>query len=467
MSPRIVALELPFELVSEIFIACLPIRRRVRPHRNRAPLNLASICGQWRAVAIATPELWASVYLDFYGRDAYDGIPILFGSLEMEPSEDRIVALVDLWFTRAAGQPLSISLICSNNHSLPDHLLAKIATLSPQWGRLELGIPMSDFLVFNAITGPFPSLRTLSIQVTDTFQPFTGIAVHAVDQAPRLEALQLRDQNFAPAFLDLDNLAVPRTLTALQTTSHLMSHTQLVPLLDHLPHLLHLDLGAYHSPASDGPRLAASFETLILADERLLNGLVIPRLKHLDIWLVEETPLIEFILHSQCHVTTLTLGIYEIPSNATLTSCLLALPELQVLQLNFSNRGTLGAVLSGDALHRVDLIPRLHILIIDIASKTHIPTYAGWVALLQMRPALKHAELHVWPRHAHERRRIPMPQPDVEAQLALLADRGLNVRITTPTYAWPWNAREDDPVANFDVDVFGPRTLPSYFFSPF
>jgi hypothetical protein len=90
------ALELPFELISRIFILCLPLRRRVRPHRNRAPLNLAGICSQWRAVAIATPQLWTSIYLNFYGRDAYDGIPILFGQSPAEPLEDQTAALGSL-----------------------------------------------------------------------------------------------------------------------------------------------------------------------------------------------------------------------------------------------------------------------------------------------------------------------------------------------------------------------------------
>ncbi|KAJ6566244.1 hypothetical protein B0H19DRAFT_870849, partial [Mycena capillaripes] len=52
------ALSLPYELISEIFIICLPLHRRVRPSRKCAPLLLAQICGHWRSIAIATPELW-------------------------------------------------------------------------------------------------------------------------------------------------------------------------------------------------------------------------------------------------------------------------------------------------------------------------------------------------------------------------------------------------------------------------
>ncbi|KAF8202799.1 hypothetical protein K438DRAFT_1581261, partial [Mycena galopus ATCC 62051] len=58
MTSGIPALELPYELTSQIFIACCPLRGRVRPHPKRAPLNLASVCNQWRAVALSTPQLW-------------------------------------------------------------------------------------------------------------------------------------------------------------------------------------------------------------------------------------------------------------------------------------------------------------------------------------------------------------------------------------------------------------------------
>ncbi|KAJ6457026.1 hypothetical protein C8R47DRAFT_915790, partial [Mycena vitilis] len=51
------------EIISRIFLACLPDHGRVRPSVNKPPLVLAQICRQWREIALSLPELWASVDL--------------------------------------------------------------------------------------------------------------------------------------------------------------------------------------------------------------------------------------------------------------------------------------------------------------------------------------------------------------------------------------------------------------------
>ncbi|KAJ7181238.1 hypothetical protein C8R46DRAFT_864078, partial [Mycena filopes] len=88
---------LPFELASKIFTNCLPLRRRVRPRRNQAPLHLSQVCSRWRAIALATPQLWTSIYLE------------LFDDHQAPVEEDSTASLLDLWFARAGGHPLSIS----------------------------------------------------------------------------------------------------------------------------------------------------------------------------------------------------------------------------------------------------------------------------------------------------------------------------------------------------------------------
>ncbi|KAJ7208333.1 hypothetical protein GGX14DRAFT_319385, partial [Mycena pura] len=51
-------LTLPPEITSRIFVHCLPHHGRVRPSPRSAPLVLTQVCGQWRAVALSTGELW-------------------------------------------------------------------------------------------------------------------------------------------------------------------------------------------------------------------------------------------------------------------------------------------------------------------------------------------------------------------------------------------------------------------------
>ncbi|KAF8152014.1 hypothetical protein K438DRAFT_1433339, partial [Mycena galopus ATCC 62051] len=51
-------LTLPNEVISMIFVHCLPAHGRVRPSPRRAPLLLAQICTLWREIALSTGQLW-------------------------------------------------------------------------------------------------------------------------------------------------------------------------------------------------------------------------------------------------------------------------------------------------------------------------------------------------------------------------------------------------------------------------
>ncbi|KAJ6543374.1 hypothetical protein DFH09DRAFT_804584, partial [Mycena vulgaris] len=68
---------LPYEVTSRNFLYCLPPHRRIRPRQTHAPLQLTQICGQWRAVPLATPEIWNSMCLEFLAGP-YEGLSELF-----------------------------------------------------------------------------------------------------------------------------------------------------------------------------------------------------------------------------------------------------------------------------------------------------------------------------------------------------------------------------------------------------
>ncbi|KAJ6527670.1 hypothetical protein B0H19DRAFT_887753, partial [Mycena capillaripes] len=51
-------LTLPPEIVSRIFVECLPGHGRVRPSPDAPPLSLAQICRHWREIALSSSELW-------------------------------------------------------------------------------------------------------------------------------------------------------------------------------------------------------------------------------------------------------------------------------------------------------------------------------------------------------------------------------------------------------------------------
>ncbi|KAJ7112486.1 hypothetical protein C8R44DRAFT_741574 [Mycena epipterygia] len=239
------ALELPYELSSQIFIYCLPLHHRVRPTRKRAPLQLAQICSQWRAVAPSTPKLWSSIYLEFPAGGPYDGIPMLLGIPGAEAVQDHTCDLLKLWLARAADYPLSITLICA------DGLLDVIAQHSAHWARIELKLAKADFLDFNRIPGPFPALRTLGISITDYHGKFP--VVNAFRDAPDLRALNGLDQlsrlTPGPNFELL-----PASLITLQTVE-ISPNTPLedfLRILNHFPRLLHLAIRCWNTVPRQG-----------------------------------------------------------------------------------------------------------------------------------------------------------------------------------------------------------------------
>ncbi|KAK6981492.1 F-box domain-containing protein [Favolaschia claudopus] len=475
-SNPIAALLLPFELVSAIFILCLPLRRRVKPHPNRTPLNLASVCAQWRAVALAIPELWTSIYLTFSGQDAYDGIPVLFGCIESIDLEDHAAALMDLWFTRAAGHPISISLTCAKHHSLPKRVLETLVKYRDQWGRIELRVSSSDFLAFNEVTGPFSSLTSLRIEVIDFLPRSPLLAVSALETSERLTSYELSDGGNNPVTPDT-LVRVPRTLVAAKIScqqSFAWSQNGFgamdiggffSPLLEHLHHLRHLDVSiGHHGPRPDAKRLHASLITLRLGHDNLLPFLSIPTLQHLHTYLTSAIYLMSFIQHSQCRLISLSVSLYWLTKGAWV-SCLAALPELETLLITVIDHSAVQRceVLLDDP----ELVPRLRSLVLK-EEYTLVPRFDQWLALLGSRSGIRHALLHVWPRHAHERRCMSPAPPEVESGLERLARGGMDVRLITPRYQYPWNAEELDPVGDLDPKPDGPLLdLRPYHFSPF
>lgn len=96
-------LTLPMEILAHIFVGCLPRHGRVRPSAHMPPLTLAHICGQWRDIALSTPELWSSVDLAFASRRTRRDSLLL----NQEETNHGAHPLLEMWFSRAKGRPLS------------------------------------------------------------------------------------------------------------------------------------------------------------------------------------------------------------------------------------------------------------------------------------------------------------------------------------------------------------------------
>ncbi|KAJ6535203.1 hypothetical protein DFH09DRAFT_1369627 [Mycena vulgaris] len=445
------ALTLPHELASKIFINTLPSHRRVRPGRKRAPLQLAQVCSQWRAVALGTPELWSSIYFEFPTGGTYDGLPILFGLPDAEPVVDHTGELLELWLTRAANHTVSVTLICTDrNICLPKNMLSILSAHSAHWGRIELNVMHQDFKNFNKIPGPSPLLRSLAISFTD-YLPI-DYPISSIRRSPNLTALYFGDPINQGVLLP-DLAALPASLTALQMCDATPGpHVNFFRQFERFPGLLHLSSLDDYTTVPGPPRVVPYLQSLILsASPRLLDHLEIPTLKYLEVGLVPGgqriAQLTGFLSRSASHLTHLRVdvrfsGLYD------LVPCLSAAISLVMLEFTFSDVAVAGSNTRYPFLPPTGVLPHLRMLkITDALYPGTEMTYVSFLVLLRTQRALTHSELHMRPRHVAARRRIALPGRDLLEGFEALAAEGMSIHITTPNSAWPDYMQLEDPDA--------------------
>lgn len=92
---------LPDELLSRIFIACIPTQGAtvsLETSVHEAPMLLCHVCSRWRSVAFSTPQLWNRL------------IATIGSSPPPHSSHSRtLISLVQEWFHRAKTLPLSLT----------------------------------------------------------------------------------------------------------------------------------------------------------------------------------------------------------------------------------------------------------------------------------------------------------------------------------------------------------------------
>ncbi|KAJ7493035.1 hypothetical protein B0H11DRAFT_2277586 [Mycena galericulata] len=461
-SAQVYALELPYELISKIFLHCLPLHRRIRPCRGCVSLRLSQICGRWREVALTTPELWSSVYLEFTARKPYDGLSMLFDGVDPEPDPDHTHDVLELWFTRAAGYPLSVTMICNDLRvGLPPRLIDLVAAHSAQWGRVEIQVTAEDFRAFVEIPGPFPRLLSLAIRTIAPMAHRLQLpAVNFLHRAPNLKAV-----NFPPTWMTSRQLGVlPASLMALQSmywrTGDNSSYSS---FFEQLPHLRQLGTTAdFPATLNMHSGVLPILQSLITDSTYILEFIDAPALDFLGVR--SHPSLTAFLSRSAGQLTCLSIDIasWHI-GGAVLTESLEEVPTLTTLDLSFPDERASSPRYA--FLERADLLPRLRRLV--ITDLLHRDMSAQFLAVVRTRPALTHAELHLRPRHAHLH--FSPPAHDILRELEALVARGTKIRITAPSYAWPLYSRDDDVAGILDFDVFALRSYQStpHSFSPF
>ncbi|KAJ7181237.1 hypothetical protein C8R46DRAFT_1320036 [Mycena filopes] len=384
----------PTELVSEIFIATLPADGRVRPSPHAVPLSLAQICRHWRDIALATPQLWTSVDFEFLRGPPSTPKMRRAGELQhMQPRMsyrhspyDGAGALLRLWFHRAKGLPLSITLRCARDRpAMPEGIFSAIGEFRAQWGRLEVALPSDDIPTLDDISGPLPMLRSLALDtsgINPTHPPHTHVLA-AFQVAPQLQTVRLLGK------LTLDNVRLPSMrLTTLELGEDLTRTSQSSAIFTHFPRLRHFTANRFKFqglPTFENP---PPLESLSIEFGEILEPLTLPYLRDLKCVLVSnQVPMfLNFLTRSACVLTHLELGSWSMDDDP-LIQCLNALPHLTALEfrrLNVQSNRHLYAHMSAPAF-----LPRLQNLTISDAGDAGAPyDCAPIFAMLQGRRAL-------------------------------------------------------------------------------
>lgn len=167
---------LPDELLSRIFIECIPTKGAtvsLEASVHEAPMLLSHVCSRWRSVAFSTPQLWNRL------------IATIGPAPPPHSSHSRtLISLVQEWFHRAKTLPLSLRFASHLNyfHCSPDDpILAEsdvphslLCALSSRLTYLDLALGWTpkylELLSHESQGLPFPLLESLILRGTDFLQ---------------------------------------------------------------------------------------------------------------------------------------------------------------------------------------------------------------------------------------------------------------------------------------------------------
>ncbi|KAJ7658670.1 hypothetical protein DFH06DRAFT_1327237 [Mycena polygramma] len=432
----------PAEILSNIFILCLPANGRVRPSPHSAPLLLTRVCRQWRERAIATVELWAAVDFTFPNRQERD-------------DHERARQLLETWFTRARGYPLSMTLRSAMHGGLPSFILDAISAFAPQLSRLEIAMP--SYPTFHPPSAPFPILANLSLRCTLHTESYRAPSILTVFK----NAPQLRNVRLLTGY-DLTNVSigVEARLTSLEIQREI-SATDLATIFDRYSRLIHLKVSL--DPLSrllsiqyiDNPPPLQSLDSNAPA---ICDALTLPHLQCLRCTVSQSyhiTSLRAFICRSACVLRDLAIRreVTEdyVVEDYELAVLLEEIPSLEILHIDFSpqNLPTFRAIYAH--LRSPLLLPRLDTLSVREKLGTDPYHYGNIVTMLRRRRCgarrgrrcLRTFELTLCPSGVMLPEHV-IPDGIHSEEIDQLIQRGLRFRVKSCDLEWPsWLAPDE------------------------
>ncbi|KAJ7208356.1 hypothetical protein GGX14DRAFT_634097 [Mycena pura] len=426
-------LTLPTEITSKIFMQCLPDHGRVRPSPRRAPLVLTRICGQWRAIALSTGELWSSLDVD---------IGVLW------PGRDD---LLRSWFPRAKDYPLSLTIRRSKyGQTYTGSLSAHVAAIIPKLRRLEAKVSDGQFRNLVPLGTSLPLLR--SFAATLSSENLQNI----LHSAPNLRELRARlpAPNFHVASKSLLSLDIAEEIYSIDAFLGILENC---PLLSHLKISVRVDRDHNKPTPITYPYLRSLTFTQTYG-ERALDFVTLPNLTHLG-GIYDMTPDIfqPFLSRSSCVIKYFACSSHPAPEY--MEPALRMFPWLETLQLTVPGEVvTLTPVLLWLDPDRM-LAPQLRHITIEF-HPIERTDFSLIVDVLKRRRDLQSLRV-IGAEPAEEEDTYPWWLPGPTAAAELLALRALGVNFSaniwmyyhegTPSVeVWP-NSEKVDPYEDFEL----------------
>lgn len=231
-SERSPVAQLPFEVLAEIFIHCLPPGDYLIPSDRHAPMTLTAVSQTWRDVAISTPTLWSSMCFGLTGKKPYA----------------MIAELAQMWLGRSGTCPLSIGLYVDFRGGLEfrpfeEAAIAKVIQAIirrvSQWRRVQFYIPCSWSLpapTFATRDGDAaPELEALFLHTTNETNPGLVTALDIIsNRAPKLRMFYIKGEHPGTDLLPLLSPQVTQvTFNGYHSSEEVLDILRICPKLVH------------------------------------------------------------------------------------------------------------------------------------------------------------------------------------------------------------------------------------------
>ncbi|KAG1874353.1 hypothetical protein F4604DRAFT_2009721 [Suillus subluteus] len=313
---------LPTEVLSHIFVHCLPEDKYLSPASKLAPVLLTKICRRWREVAVGTPSLWCRLNVPYDLR-----------------RQEELPFCLDLWLKRSRGRPLSLALTCcsivrdsTEFRSLLQPYINQISSFSIQC-RYTSDDP-------EILLKDLPALQELIANWSITKQCFSRLP-------PTLSSFKFSESPFEldallsckSVWANLTNVEIP-----IRRPDAVLDLLQLCPNLCSLAiHVRSNGIGIFEPLVHikiQSLRIIIESSSYIGIDHStsdplpgLLNALALPKLRTLEVHCVSwpHKEFKSFLTRSNCPLETVILGAEVKMRRKQRAECDALVPSLEVL----------------------------------------------------------------------------------------------------------------------------------------